>query len=126
MVVIEKPRWSDIRGPAVLFVKAEWCPHCQHTKPEIQKAAQIMGTVVPIYQIDGDTDTATMKALSRRTQIEGYPTILFMDAAGNLTPYEEGARNGRKIADWACAHSGNCGLSSRPSSNLSTRGMRRR
>lgn len=114
MPVISNASWSEIKGPAVLFVKAEWCGFCQRTKPEIKKAADIMGTVVPIYAVDGDNDKEVLAALrKRKVRIEGFPTILFLHANGKLSTYQESARTGRKIADWACAHSGNCGRSSR-------------
>lgn len=91
-------------GPAILFVKAEWCPHCQAAKPEIRKAAAILGTVLPVYMLDSKKD----KDILARMPIEGYPTIFFRTAGGQLKEYS-GDRTGQKIADWACAKSGACG-----------------
>lgn len=104
---------TDLRKPALVFVKAEWCPHCQHAKPEIQKAADIMGSVVPIHTIDGDKHKAGVSKLRRMgLKVDGYPTIAFVNASGKATPYT-GPRKGKDIADWACAQSGNCARSSR-------------
>ncbi len=95
---------TGARGPAVLFVKADWCPHCQSTKPEIRRAAQIMGSVVPIYEVDSERNADVVRALG----VNGFPTILFRNAAGRMTAYN-GERRARDIADWACAKSGSCG-----------------
>lgn len=91
-------------GPAVLFVKADWCGHCTAAKPEIRKAAEILGSVLPVYEIDSDKQRDVVEALG----VNGFPTILFRSANGQLTNYR-GERSGRKIADWACAKSGGCG-----------------
>lgn len=91
-------------GPAVLFVKADWCPHCRHAKPEISKAAAILGSVLPVYEIDSERHKDVIESLG----VDGFPTIFFRDASGRLKTYN-GERRGQKIADWACAQSGACG-----------------
>lgn len=91
-------------GPAVLFVKAEWCPHCQTTKPEIKKAAAILGSVLPVYEIDSEKHKDVVESLG----IDGFPTIFYRNAGGQLKTYR-GERKGQKIADWACTQSGMCG-----------------
>lgn len=90
-------------GPALLFVKAEWCPHCQTTKPEIRKAASILGSVLPVYEVDSDKHADVVETL----QVEGFPSIFFRNANGRLKEYR-GERRGQKIADWACTQSGLC------------------
>lgn len=94
------PRHS---GPAVLFVSAEWCPHCKVAKPELKKAASILGSVIPVLHVDSARDAEVIKAL----KVRGYPTILYRDQAGRTTEYS-GERTGLKIADWVCAASGAC------------------
>lgn len=103
---------TRIQKPSIVFVKAEWCPHCQTTKPEIGKAAEILGSVLPIYMIDGDKHKADIDR-KLKLKVDGYPTIVFLGRNGEMTQFKEGARTGKKIADWACAHSGNCGKSMR-------------
>ena len=98
-----------VTGPAVLFVKAEWCPHCQAAKPEIRKAAAILGTVLPVYEVDSEKHKDVVEEFG----VDGFPTIFYMDASRKLKQYREGPRTGQKIADWACAHSGRCGRSTR-------------
>lgn len=89
---------------AVLAVVAVWCPHCQALKPELDRAASILGNVVPIYEVDSERDADVVRALG----VKGFPTIFFRDGRGKLTEYT-GERKGRAIADWACSKSGMCG-----------------
>lgn len=89
---------------AILFVKADWCPHCQAAKPQMDRAASFLGSVVPVYEVDSERNADVIEALG----VESFPTILFRDARGKLTEYQ-GAREGRAIGDWACAQSGMCG-----------------
>lgn len=89
---------------ALLFVKADWCPHCQAAKPEIQAAAELLGSVVPVYAVDSERHRKIVEELG----VEGFPTIIFRDARGTLHHYTK-ERSGKKIADWVCAKSGLCG-----------------
>lgn len=91
-------------GPALLFVKATWCGYCKSAAPEIRKAASIMGSVVPVYEIDSEKHADVVESM----KIDGFPTIFFRTATGQLKTYR-GERTGQKIADWACTQSGGCG-----------------
>lgn len=95
---------NNAASVCVFFVKADWCPHCQRAKPEIRNAAEILGTVVPIYEVDSERDARTIQAWG----IEGFPTILFRNARGAMIQYD-GDRTGQAIADWVCSQSGMCG-----------------
>lgn len=92
-------------GPAVLFVKADWCPHCREAKPELKRAAAILGTVLPVYEVDSEKHKDVIEGLRG---FQGFPTIYFRTAGGALKQYR-GERVGQKIADWACTQSGACG-----------------
>lgn len=96
------------QGPAVLYCSMVGCPHCTSTRPQMAQAAAIMGSVVPVYEVDSDRDADVVQALG----VEGFPTILFRHPGGGYAEYD-GPRKGRDIADWACAHSGGCGRSYR-------------
>lgn len=89
--------------PALLFVKAEWCGHCQRTKPVIDRVSRILGSAVPVYTVDSDEN----KALVRRWQVEGFPTIMYSDGRGNHFVYK-GARTEDGIASWVCKLSNLC------------------
>lgn len=89
---------------AVLFVKADWCPHCKRAKPEVQRAAEILGSVVPVYEVDSERNADVVESLG----VEGFPTIFFRNAKGKLVRYK-GETRSRNIADWVCTQSGRCG-----------------
>lgn len=95
---------KNARTPCILFVKAEWCPHCQHAKPELAEAASILGTVLPVYAVDSERNEDVIRAL----KVQAFPTILYQNANGRVKEYQ-GERKGTKIADWACTQSGMCG-----------------
>lgn len=103
-----KPYRSNAPATAVLYASATWCPHCRATTPEMEKAAAILGSVVPVYVVDSERNKDVVRALG----VRGFPTIFFRNAMGRLVQYN-GERRGQKIADWVCAHSGNCGRSTR-------------
>lgn len=95
---------TNARMPAVLFAKAEWCPHCQDAKPELEQAASILGSVLPVYAVDSERNEGAI----RKLKVQAYPTIMYQSAEGKVVEYT-GPRKGNKIADWACAQSGMCG-----------------
>lgn len=97
------------RKPAILYVNAKWCGHCTATRPEIEKAAAILGSVIPVYDMDADRNKEDVNALS---MVNGYPTILYVGATGKIVQYTKD-RVGKNLADWACAQSGNCARSGR-------------
>ena len=99
-----KPYRKNATQVAVLFVSATWCPHCRNARPELEKAAAILGSVVPVYEVDSERNADTVELLG----VNGFPTIFFRNESGRVTKYN-GERNGQHIADWACAQSGLCG-----------------
>lgn len=95
---------KNARLPAVLFAKAEWCPHCQDAKPELEEAASMLGSVLPVYAVDSERNADTI----RKLKVQAFPTIMYQSAEGKVVEYK-GERKGKKIGDWACAQSGMCG-----------------
>lgn len=93
-------------GPALLFVSSKTCPYCIQARPQVRHAAAVLGSVVPVYEVDAVDHADVVKSL----RVDGFPTILFRRANGRLLEYR-GERDGRRIADWACAVSGMCGPS---------------
>lgn len=65
-------------SPSVLFVKAEWCPHCRDAKPLMEKVATALGHAVPVYAIDADANAELVKSLG----VGSFPTILFANNDG--------------------------------------------
>ena len=105
MVTVKKYKPT---GAAVLFVKADWCPHCQAAKPELDLTASVLGSVLPVYEVDSERNKQVVKELG----VDGYPTIFYRTKTGKLTRYT-GERSGQNIVDWACAQSGLCGKKGR-------------
>ena len=66
---------ADIRGPALLYVNAKWCGHCKNTRPVMQDVAQILGSVVPVYDVDSDANADLISQLG--SKVEGFPTIIY-------------------------------------------------
>lgn len=95
---------KNARTPALLFVKAEWCPHCQDAKPEMEHAAAVLGSVLPVYAVDSERNADVIRDL----RVQAFPTIMYQDAQGRVTEYQ-GPRKGKQVADWACSQSGMCG-----------------
>lgn len=99
-----KTAYRQSASPAIVAVTASWCPHCHALKPELATAASILGSVVAVYDADGEK----YPDLARKLRVQGYPTIFFRTGEGRFKKYS-GSRDGQAIADWACAQSGACG-----------------
>ena len=96
------PRDVNIKtiGPALLYVNVTWCGHCKRTKPIMEKVSGILGSMVPVYSIDGDDRPDLAKALG----VEGFPTIVYVDQPGSVFVYE-GERSVDAIASFVCHNS---------------------
>lgn len=64
-------------GGLVIF-KADWCGHCQMTMPELEAVSRITGKDYPIFKVDSDTNRKSVKYFN----IQGYPTIFYIDING--------------------------------------------
>ena len=87
-------------GPALIFVTATWCGHCQRLKPTIAEVTSILGPAVPVYQIDADADESLIK--KKFPQVEGFPTIFLADGAGGLLTFGSGERSSERILSFVC------------------------
>lgn len=84
-------------GPAILLCFVHWCGHCRDTMPVMEKVAHALGSVVPVFSVDGDAFPDLMKAWN----VKGYPTILMASGQGDITEYE-GPRTFDGITAFAC------------------------
>ncbi len=97
---------SGVRGPAVLFVKADWCPHCRAAKPQVEEAARMLApAAIRVYAVDSEKHKAYVQKLG----VAGFPTILFLGATGKPRTFPGGDRTAERIASWVCVSSGACG-----------------
>ena len=82
-----------LRGrDAVVFAKAEWCPHCRAFDPEFRAWAQrwpFSSAIVLVEKERGDAAKKPEASKFRRTyQIESWPTVLIIRADGRWIKYE--------------------------------------
>jgi thiol-disulfide isomerase/thioredoxin len=74
----------------VLFFHADWCPHCQTAKPELEKLGTkqtIGGTTVRIQKLEEKDIPEAVKP-----NIRGYPTIQLLNPDGSVKADYEGER----------------------------------
>ena len=81
------PRNANLRtiGPALLYVNVKWCGHCKKTRPIMEKVSGVLGSVVPVYSIDGDERDDLVAALG----VQGFPSIFYVSESGARYPYTE-------------------------------------
>ena len=80
------------REPRFTFYYVDWCHHCQEAKPEVAKLKAIVnahGIPVEILAIDA----------SGRSDIQGYPTLIFTSRTGSQTEYT-GPRTAMAMRDF--------------------------
>lgn len=88
---------ASINGPALLYVNAKWCPHCKATAPVMQEASCVLGSVVPVYDVDSERN----KKLISQLGVQGFPTIIYMDASGNRAEFK-GDRTQDGVTSFVC------------------------
>ena len=93
---------TDLRtaGPALMYVNVEWCGHCKAAKPVMNKVATVLGSVVPVFSVDGDERKDIAKALG----VSSYPTIIYIDEAGKRFEYQ-GDRTVDALSSFVCHNS---------------------
>lgn len=78
-------------GKKLVLFYADWCGHCKTLKPEWDKAANEVNRNNQIKMIKinvGDSSNAKQQMISKRYNIEGYPTILSFDSENNMKKYD--------------------------------------
>lgn len=91
----------------VVLFYAEWCPHCQHMKPEWEKMKHNYENNDSVKFIDVESADANkndiIEEINKRispnsVNIDGYPTILSMN--GNEIDYYKGERTADLMGGW--------------------------
>lgn len=102
MSIRDFPRNATLRsvGPALLYVNVTWCGHCRALKPTMEQVAGVLGSVVPVYSVDGDSRDDLTSALG----VKGFPTIVYVDAGGKRFQYT-GERTLDAITSFVCHNS---------------------
>lgn len=98
----EFPRRGNLQtiGPALLYVNVQWCGHCKAARPIMEQVSGVLGSVVPVYSVDGDERSDVARALG----VEGYPTIVYIDEGGSRYEYT-GDRTREAITSFVCHNS---------------------
>jgi thiol-disulfide isomerase/thioredoxin len=87
-------------GPALLYVNVSWCGFCKKTRPIMEQVSGVLGSVVPVYDVDGDARGDLVKALGA----QGYPTIVYVNESGARYVYD-GERTLDAITSFVCHNS---------------------
>ena len=66
-------------------------------RPIMEKASGILGTVVPVYDVDGDAN----KQLISELGVRGFPTVFLLDNDGELHEYN-GPRTVDGVTSFVC------------------------
>lgn len=87
--------FQDMPTSKLVLVYANWCPHCQTIKPEMETLAKaIAGGQVP--ELKGKSvsfemleESANKAEIAKLPPVKGFPTFFFMKN-GNVTEYKGG------------------------------------
>jgi protein disulfide-isomerase len=69
---------SSTKGLIVFY--ADWCGHCKKTAPVYTKVANALGKSFPLFAFD----CVAYKEFSQKLNIEGFPTIRYINKDGSL------------------------------------------
>lgn len=93
--------------PILVDIWAEWCPPCQHLKnnvfptPEAQKALRRYVPVSLMTETKNRMEQPAAMAVARNFRVDGYPTLLILDANGKERRRQAGAfATGNDFAAW--------------------------
>lgn len=97
------PRNANVAtiGPALLFVKADWCGYCRAAKPVLQKVSAVLGSVVPVYAVDADARPDLVRALG----VNSFPTIIYVRADNTMVKFDASERTVEAISSFVCNNS---------------------
>lgn len=96
---------QEMDRPMVVLFTAGWCRPCQGlkksvlTKPEVMEALQAGFVPVQIDMTDLSLNNPNL-AVAERYNIQGYPTVLAMDADGQEIGEFKGERSVEGFRDW--------------------------
>ena len=96
-------------GKKFCMVYADWCPHCQSVKPQMQQFSddvsagkQLKGKGVSVHLVNGDPPKGTEPdpLLKTLPEVKGFPSFFLLDSkSGSATPYE-GPREVSAMIEW--------------------------
>ncbi len=102
-----KPQTKKNKEMYVVLFYADWCPHCQHMKPEWEELKHAYENNINVKLIDIESNDSNkndiIEELNKKVNpnnimIDGYPTILSVD--GNEVDYYRGERTANMMGGW--------------------------
>lgn len=87
-----KPNLTPATGESIVALfYADWCPHCQHFKPDFKKAMTELngktskdGKKLRLVMVDCEAH----KDLGRKYEVNGYPTVKILNDDGTTVEYD--------------------------------------
>lgn len=75
-------------GPLTLvLVYADWCGHCNRFKPMMKELETLSNRSIQMARVRDDMYPKT--ALAAKNKVEGYPSLLLVDSAGNAMKFKQ-------------------------------------
>lgn len=75
-------------GPLTLvLVYADWCGHCQRFKPMMKELEKLNNRSIQMARVRDDVYPQT--TLAAKNKVEGYPSLLLVDSAGNAMNFKQ-------------------------------------
>lgn len=94
---------NSVKGPGMLLIWAEWCPHCHHFLPVFDNLSTVFGPTFPCVAIE-HAELEKAPSLRDALQFNGYPTIQFFDQNGKVISTYPGnkGRSKTELMDHIC------------------------
>ena len=84
------------KGKQLVLFYAPWCPHCKTMMADWDKFAAENKSSVKAIKVNSDEQPDLVKEYS----VQGFPTILLLDASGKNIATYEGERTAKGFADF--------------------------
>ncbi len=84
------------KGKQLVLFYAPWCPHCKTMMGDWDKFAAENKSSVKAIKVNSDEQPDLVKEYS----VQGFPTILLLDASGKNIATYEGERNAKAFAEF--------------------------
>jgi hypothetical protein len=80
--------FADAKNKFTMYY-VDWCPHCQHAKPDFEalrdaSPVDVNGQLIEIDMVNPEKTPE----LTKGKPIKGYPTIILTKATGDVVEYE--------------------------------------
>ena len=97
---------KGVSQPGILLVWASWCGHCNRFKPVYNELAQKLGAGFEVLALE-DTQIANAN-VTNAIGVQGFPTIKFVDAFGNIVGDYNGDRSMDDLLKHICKFYHHC------------------